>query len=560
MQLKELVNALVLNCAILGLIASFLSRLQPVQDMILQEKRNIKGDLLLSLIFGGIIILSTVMGIDTGVYSLNTRTIGTMAAGLLGGPLVGFFSSIIGALYVLFFSTSKVFARSAAFSTLLVGCLGPGFYPYFQRGKWNYKDLFLLACFAELCEMASILRMTVTLHVAIETILDITLPMILLNETGLLLFIANFNTVFIRQDLESSRQLQKVSAMAERCIPLLRDGLGKEENMQKMASVILEETDWVGVMVTNQKAVLGWQGKEVEQAFAEHVEIPKIGKKAMREKQIVILEHVPAGNEWYELTKDYSVMAAPFLFKNEPVGCMIIWMKKQWVFRQSEVELLQHLMTLVSSQLALQELEQQEIMLQKAEFKALQFQVNPHFLFNALNTISCVCREDPDQARELLLVLANYFRYNLNYEAYMVSMEEELNHVKDYLEIEKARFEEKLQISYDIPEHMNMEIPTLILQPIVENAVRYGIDCKGRRIVHIEIKEKDEGYVVRISDKGKGFPPEVLENLEQNKSMGNSIGLSNVDKRLKSIYGENNGLRIESSENGSTVELRFFKG
>lgn len=402
--------------------------------------------------------------------------------------------------------------------------------------------------------------MTVTLHVAIETILDITLPMILLNATGLLLFIANFNTVFIRQDLESSRQLQKVSAMAERCIPLLRDGLGKEENMQKMASVILEETDWVGVMVTNQKAVLGWQGKEVEQAFAEHVEIPKIGKKAMREKQIVILEHVPAGNEWYELTKDYSVMAAPFLFKNEPVGCMIIWMKKQWVFRQSEVELLQHLMTLVSSQLALQELEQQEIMLQKAEFKALQFQVNPHFLFNALNTISCVCREDPDQARELLLVLANYFRYNLNYEAYMVSMEEELNHVKDYLEIEKARFEEKLQISYDIPEHMNMEIPTLILQPIVENAVRYGIDCKGRRIVHIEIKEKDEGYVVRISDKGKGFPPEVLENLEQNKSMGNSIGLSNVDKRLKSIYGENNGLRIESSENGSTVELRFFKG
>ena len=78
--------------------------------------------------------------------------------------------------------------------------------------------------------------------------------------------------------------------------------------------------------------------------------------------------------------------------------------------------------------------------------------------------------------------------------------------------------------------------------------------------MHIEIKEKDEGYVVRISDKGKGFPPEVLENLEQNKSMGNSIGLSNVDKRLKSIYGENNGLRIESSENGSTVELRFFKG
>ena len=104
-------------------------------------------------------------------------------------------------------------------------------------------------------------------------------------------------------------------------------------------------------------------------------------------------------------------------------------------------------------------------MLAQAEFKALQFQVNPHFLFNALNTISWVCRENPEEARKLLLTLADYFRYNLNYDAYMVPLREELEHVKDYLQIEKARFEEKLQVTYEVPEKMEILVPTLILQP-----------------------------------------------------------------------------------------------
>ena len=133
--------------------------------------------------------------------------------------------------------------------------------------------------------------------------------------------------------------------------------------------------------------------------------------------------------------------------KNQSVGSLTVWMKRQWMDRQSEIELLQHLMTLGSSQLAVLELEQQKNLLAQAEFKALQFQVNPHFLFNALNTISWVCRENPEEARELLLTLADYFRYNLNYDAYMVPLREELEHVKDYLQIEKARFEEKMQVT-----------------------------------------------------------------------------------------------------------------
>lgn len=559
MQVSELVYDLIMNIAVLALIANLLSRLQPIQGMILQEKRNWRGDLLLSVVFGGIIILSTCMGVDIGSYNLNTRTIGAMAAGLLGGPLVGLYSSSIGALYVLIFSTPKVFAKGAAFATILVGLLGAGFYPYFQRGKWKYRDLFLLACFAEICEMASLLRMTVSLQVAVETILDVTIPMILINAVGILIFIANFNTIFIRQDLESSRQLQKVSELSKRCIPLLNQGFYEDENIHKIASIIMEETEWSGVLIADKTSILEWQGKDIEFNLEENTEIPEVGKRAMETKELTTLSHVSNDSPWYETTKEHSMVAAPFVVKDRSIGCMIVWMKKQWMVRKSEEELLQHLMTLGSSQIAMLELERQETMLQKAEFKALQFQVNPHFLFNALNTISCVCREDSERARELLVILADYFRYNLDYEAYMVPLEEELEHVKDYLEIEKARFEEKLTVTYDVPEKLDVIIPTLILQPIVENAVRHGIDDRGRRIVHIEIVEEKEAYIVHICDKGKGFREEVLMKLESGEPIGSSIGLSNVHKRMKSIYGEDGGLKIKSTEKGSRVELRFLK-
>ena len=113
------------------------------------------------------------------------------------------------------------------------------------------------------------------------------------------------------------------------------------------------------------------------------------------------------------------------------------------------------------------------------------------------------------------IILAEYFRYNLGEGRYMVPMEEELKHVRDYLEIEKARFEDKLEVTYDLPETMDIRIPTLILQPIVENAVRYGIGRDGKRKVHIAAERDKGGIVVSVRDQGKGFQEEILENWKE---------------------------------------------
>lgn len=561
MNIKELAFNITMNICLLSVIAATLSKIKFIQELILQERRKFKGDILLSFVFGGIITVAAYTGTMIGDYNMNTKVIGALAAGLLGGPLVGIYSSLFGCIYVYFFSPNPAFALPSAYSLLLIGMLGGGFYPYFQRGKWKYRDLFILTCFAEIVEMICLLRSAMSVQIALETVLGISIPMILLNSIGMLIFISSFNTVFVCQELESTKQLQRASALAKKCLPLLREGLHKKANMEEMAMEILEDTDWLGVMITDESEVLEWKQKDMKFQPKDSVVFPVIAAEAMKSGEMKMLYSVPKNDPWYDWIGEYSVLAEPFMIKNTAVGCLLVWVKKQFVFHQSDVELLQNFGLLASSQLAMEKLEKQVQMRQKAEFQALQFQVNPHFLFNALNTISSVCRENPARARELLLTLADYFRYNLGNGAFMVPMQEELEHVQDYLEIEKARFEEKLLVSYQLEEDMHILIPTLILQPIVENAVRHGRSRDGKRVVEIEVRQEDDCYIVKVRDRGPGFSPEVLEKLEAGEEIGKSIGLMNVQKRLKNIYGEKNGLRIENlQDGGSCVTMKFMKG
>lgn len=561
MNIKELAFNITMNICLLSVIAATLSKIKFIQELILQERRKFKGDILLSFVFGGIITVAAYTGTMIGDYNMNTKVIGALAAGLLGGPLVGIYSSLFGCIYVYFFSPNPAFALPSAYSLLLIGMLGGGFYPYFQRGKWKYRDLFILTCFAEIVEMICLLRSAMSVQIALETVLVISIPMILLNSIGMLIFISSFNTVFVCQELESTKQLQRASALAKKCLPLLREGLHKKANMEEMAMEILEDTDWLGVMITDESEVLEWKQKDMKFQPKDSVVFPVIAAEAMKSGEMKMLYSVPKNDPWYDWIGEYSVLAEPFMIKNTAVGCLLVWVKKQFVFHQSDVELLQNFGLLASSQLAMEKLEKQVQMRQKAEFQALQFQVNPHFLFNALNTISSVCRENPARARELLLTLADYFRYNLGNGAFMVPMQEELEHVQDYLEIEKARFEEKLLVSYQLEEDMHILIPTLILQPIVENAVRHGRSRDGKRVVEIEVRREDDCYIVKVRDRGPGFSPEVLEKLEAGEEIGKSIGLMNVQKRLKNIYGEKNGLRIENlQDGGSCVTMKFMKG
>lgn len=197
--------------------------------------------------------------------------------------------------------------------------------------------------------------------------------------------------------------------------------------------------------------------------------------------------------------------------------------------------------------------EQAKEMAEKAEIKALQTKINPHFLFNALNAITSFIRINPDKARELIINLSSYLRFNLELNDEFIPIKSELKQVKDYIEIEKARFGKKLNMVYDIDD-VDVKVPSLIIQPLVENAIIHGIlKSKGPGTVKISVKNMDDKIKISIEDNGVGIKQKIIDKIYDDEMPENKIGLYNVHSRLKLIYGR--GLKIKRLEKGTKIEF-----
>jgi two-component system sensor histidine kinase LytS len=216
---------------------------------------------------------------------------------------------------------------------------------------------------------------------------------------------------------------------------------------------------------------------------------------------------------------------------------------------------------LFSTQIEISKLEYQNKLLAKAELRALQAQINPHFLFNALNTIASFIRTKPEEARALIIHLSDYFRQSLQFTSGDIDLMREIKNIESYLALERARFGEKLKIIYEIPEAISCVIPSLILQPVVENAVKHGIFNKveGGTVAIRAVDNKD--YVeLSVEDDGIGMDHSKLQYLFREEENTNHIGLMNVNKRLKTKYGVEYGLNIESQAGlGTKVTMKIPK-
>jgi two-component system, LytTR family, sensor kinase len=195
-------------------------------------------------------------------------------------------------------------------------------------------------------------------------------------------------------------------------------------------------------------------------------------------------------------------------------------------------------------------LEQNQQLLLKARLDALTSQINPHFLFNTLNTVSSLIRFDPDMARGVVLKLSNILRRLLRKHETFVPLREELAFIDDYLDIEVIRFgRDKLQIFKEIDEEtLDDFVPSMLLQPMVENSIKHGL---GPRLeggqIHIRTRRNDGRLLIEIADNGLGIPAERLVEV-----YGGGIGISNVHERLRLLYGDQFKMDIRSQEGQGT--------
>ncbi|HEY0888813.1 MAG TPA: histidine kinase [Nocardioides sp.] len=216
----------------------------------------------------------------------------------------------------------------------------------------------------------------------------------------------------------------------------------------------------------------------------------------------------------------------------------------------------------VSGQLELAELDASRRRLMEAEVRALRAQISPHFIYNSLGAIASFVRTDPERARDLLLEFADFTRYSFRKHGEYTTLAEELRSVERYLLLEQARFGDRLAVRLSVaPEVLPIAVPFLCLQPLVENAVRHGL-AQSEHGGHIRIRAADLGQecLIEVEDDGIGEDPEKVRRALAGDTSGDSVGLGNVDSRLRNAYGDEYGLVVETAPGaGTKVTVRVPK-
>lgn len=224
-----------------------------------------------------------------------------------------------------------------------------------------------------------------------------------------------------------------------------------------------------------------------------------------------------------------------------------------------------------ASQIELAELDASRARLDKAEVLALRAQISPHFIYNALNTIASFVRTDPGRARELILEFADFTRYSFRAAGQYTTLAEELRNIDRYLTLERARFGTALTVRLQVaPEVLNVVVPFLALQPLVENAVRHGLAGRGGGSVEIIANDAGSDCVITVEDDGAGMDPDTLRSgpgdalAERTPAAGHDqsahVGLTNVDHRLRAAFGNDYGLVVETAIGaGTKVIMRVPK-
>ncbi|MEM7093270.1 MAG: histidine kinase [Actinomycetota bacterium] len=316
-----------------------------------------------------------------------------------------------------------------------------------------------------------------------------------------------------------------------------------EQSAPGLAEGVLQLLHADAVAITDDRQLLGTAGVELEweRTIHEHT-------------QHVLEQRRSARPTFYEMTlgrTTRSVAVAVITNDELPVGTLHVVMPADAPLDLSE---LQELSALISSQLQLAELEQSRVFAAEAELRALRAQVSPHFLHNALTAIAGLVNTNPERARELIAVLAEFLRVTFRPQTPMTTFAEELRLVEAYLELERARFGDRFEIQLNIaPETLVVEIPFLTIQPLVENAVRHGLEARsGPGKLSIIAEDAGPEIAIHVEDNGVGIDPDALSTAMEGTDSSFHVGILSVDTRLRARFGAEYGLTIETGADAGT--------
>lgn len=348
--------------------------------------------------------------------------------------------------------------------------------------------------------------------------------------------------------------MQTALHAANGMLPDLRRGLS-EESAKRALPHLRTLTQASAVALGDRHQVLAFEGVGQDHHHAGDA-LMRISTTIPREDRLQVEGRINCEQEDCPLG---PAIAAPLLVAGEFVGTFVALYTRGHRVTPNDTRTVAEAASLVSAQLELRAMEEQGERLARAELRALRAQISPHFIYNALAAIAGYIHSSPEEARELLTEFAEFTRYAFRGQRPYVTLADELSYVEKYLRLERARFGDRLQVRLQVtPEVLPVVVPVLSLQPLVENAVRHGVEQRGFGRIEIIGRDIDADVELLVTDDGVGMDAERARTVLAGS--GGGVGIANVQGRLQSIFGPQYGLEIESQPgSGTTVRMTLPK-
>jgi autolysin sensor kinase len=552
----QFISHLISNIGCSAIIAFFFIKIDKANIIIKSKAKSKKDVIALSFFFSLLSISGTYIGLNFNGAILNTRNMGVVAGGLLGGPYVAALTGLVAGIHRAIVNLGRETAIPCAIATIIGGFL-TAYVSRFAKNKDRMFFAFLLAFVVENLSMALILLIQKDKILAQSIVKNFYIPMVFMNSVGAAVLILLVEDIIQKSELIAGNQAKLALEIANKTLPYFRN----TENLSEVCKIIANSLGARATVITDTKEIIA--GFSTDKSVINRSNIRSNNTREVLKTGEVML--VIKDNE-DEIIEDFfyisphikSCIILPLKEKNDVSGTLKIFFDTAEKITEKNRYLMIGLSHLISTQMEISKVENLISLLKYSELKALQSQINPHFLFNVLNTMTSLIRTNPEKAREVTIDLSNYLRYNLDNNLKSVELIKELNQIDTYIKIEKARFGEKLNIIYDVDESLyNFQIPSLIIQPLVENSIKHGILKKrDNGFVKIIVKRIDKDIEVAIEDDGVGIEQAVIDNLD--KKIEENIGLKNVHQRLKLLYGE--GLNITKLEQGTRIKFKILGG
>ena len=551
----QFISHLISNIGCSAMIAFFFIKIDRA-NIIIKSKAKTKKDIIaLSFFFSLLSISGTYIGLNFNGAILNTRNVGVIAGGILGGPYVSIITGLVAGIHRAFVNLGRETAIPCAISTIIGGFL-TAYVHRFIKNKDRIFFGFFLACTIENLSMGLILILLKDKILAQNIVTSFYIPMVLMNSIGASVLILIVEDIIQKSEIVAGNQAKLALEIANKTLPYFRE----TENLSEVCKIIAENLGAKATVITDKKDIIAgfsFDKAEITRTAIKSNNTRKVLKTG--EVMLVIKEDDEIIEDFLDISPHIkSCIILPLKEKNDVNGTLKIFFDTAEKITEKNRYLMIGLSHLISTQMEISKVENLISLLKYSELKALQSQINPHFLFNVLNTMTSLIRTNPEKAREVTIDLSNYLRYNLDNNVKSVELIKELNQIDNYIKIEKARFGDKLNIVYDVDESLyNFQIPSLIIQPLVENSIKHGILKKRENgCVKVIVKKIDKDIEVIIEDDGVGIEQTVIDNLD--KQIQENIGLKNVHQRLKLLYGE--GLNIKKLEQGTRIKFRILGG